>query len=452
MNNFEKWANQFGYTSFGEKNISRQMDRWTDGEWSEGSFDNPQINSGGEYNQPDNISNLDNWRNVEWKNNPSGLNAHGEQLPSMAQQWDYYGNAYYGEGIVGWAREAVGIMGDGLLNVFDQKSRAAKQEIQKTRSTEGSGISETGAAHGAEDVAAMLTAWKNLTLGGDATDDEVTAGDVVASVFSIPANIIDVGVKELIHAAEGIGIGAQKIIGTPVLVARQAMNRRLYERALAEGVDALPGWKQDEARFMLSSDDAIFYTDSLVNKLGGSIVEFFGGERAPLQAVKGGANLQYLYSETPWMDAWKASKMFYTMAASGVTLEHEFHRRVQAGENPSIVASEMKNPYTQGFFELFIDPLEAVGVIAKGVKFTSNLADGTKYFGLVEEVADGISDIAKAVDAGDDAALIAASSDVVQNLSQTAARINNKVDGLGSRFKLLGGLDTNGLRAHYHGS
>ena len=137
---------------------------------------------------------------------------------------------------------------------------------------------------------------------------------------------------------------------------------------------------------------------------------------------------------------WQAGRIMYSNTINPA-LKTEFIRRYQAGENPYLLSLELGNPIAEGIGQTILDPLNFVGMAAKGAKATRTYKNTVQYVGkAVSEVADDLADIGKATDAGSLKKIVLGTHAAVQRTKQTFLEFD--------KGKGIAKLLTSGKRSH----
>lgn len=142
-----------------------------------------------------------------------------------------------------------------------------------------------------------------------------------------------------------------------------------------------------------------------------------------------------------WKDNYQASRAAYSLFGNEA-LKQEYIRRYKQGDDPALLAMELQSPWAEAVGELVVDPLNFVGLVAKGLKSEKTIATLTDEF---LKVAPDIEDALKIADDVSDADRAARLTTAVTAKIAENAKIASNLDDLAQNRGLLA-LTTDGKR------
>ncbi len=356
---------------------------------------------------PDPMDFIDTWRQQSYPQQFSGDNfiggenlpgPGGKALPSGALGWDWYGEPYYGEGLDGWWKkikskvqppetefdwdqnryigEQLGMKWDRskyiTQNIWDNLGKAYKA-AEGGAFSRGLGTALRGVSAG---TSAILDIFNEPS---EKLEQLLAAGSYVseATIYDTVNNLYGGGEKGAAMGKLAVGLASIRTLNNLEPLVRY-MNGPTPRYNLQSQIDG-DRWDITE-----------------------------GG----LPLVKPGSELD---------TAWKAGKMLYTGAINPLAYE-EAKRRIDAGEDPTLVVNELQNPYAEMGGQLILDPLNFIG------PFKMKALQGERRIRNATELQNASSDLINAMD----------DFGAFQKVNNAeVATVANKLDNLSTRYNLF---------------
>lgn len=240
------------------------------------------------------------------------------------------------------------------------------------------------------------------------------------SALEVPVKGVNLAAKTVIDAFQLVADTTEQVLG---------MNKTMRRYADEQGSQMPDVLEVDFDPIKIGEDYAI--QDELVNTFLRNVTPVLNAYDAIRFWTAPGTFKQ---KTEALKTGWYESRMLYTELVKP-SVEQEFLRRVQAGENPDLLAIEMQDPYAELVGELIFDPLNLVAGTAKANKF-KNMVETAQDLG---GVSDEITDILKIGSQGTTEAQISASLDqAVDKIIDFGYR---KVDDGSTVQKVIGKLE-----------
>lgn len=312
----------------------------------------------GQMNAADFDANIEAWQrdiypsqfgpDFQWKPGNDTVGPDGSKLPKGALGWDWAGNAYYGDGWGGAAKEwasKVAFGTDPYAGEVVAKKPAGGMSLpgmdpNRVRQDAGEVV----------DVWETVGNWWQKWVEGSDSPVGVVGRAVQETVGGGIQNLgaAAKGVKRLAGAAEGLANAGEGSILPDYRNAKWSdwINQTLTAPITINGVtrentltpEDMPGW------------------DTLVDKIAAMT--------PPMLAYNA---LRTLTSPQDWdekkrdiNEGYQSAQIMYSTFIQPA-LQEEYIRRLRAGENPILLARELENPWAEMVGELILDPLNLIG-------------------------------------------------------------------------------------------
>lgn len=308
--------------------------------------------------------------------------------------FDPNGNAYFGSGITGWTKK---LAYKALTAQWDDSSKY--EENQATVQQGFDKLKEVNWGEAAKEFLKDVTPIVGITedianvkengltaenvFGPDRTKAMSGAWDVIKGIWGVGSSekspisgvvkLVNIGAEAAIDVFQMFADTAESVIG---------LNKTM-RTYVDENGSKLPDLM--EADFDPKKiKDKYMFTDELVNTFARSII-------APLNVYD---NYRFWTAPGTFKEktaalsqGWEENKMLYSELVRP-SIEEEFKRRVKAGEDPTLLAMELQDPFAELAGELIFDPLNVTAPIAKANKFSDIVKTGSNLGGVSDDVVD----------------------------------------------------------------
>jgi hypothetical protein len=351
------------------------------------------------------------------------LGQQGEPLPYGAKGWLPTGEPDYGPGLAGWWNGLVsrmtapvgdnGIYRPGGSLVVNKQTVPAGQDIWAdfpSNAPEG----------GTQTTIDLPQTWRNIKAGEEGAALAYAAratNEVVTQAMNLYSEA-GIKTKQTLGIARGIGEAADKA----------APGKAITLENIREATGA--SWIPEQAQLLLDLMPAVTGFNSL---LAWKSPEFRRQLEFDLSnPLKGG---HPFLKENSQMDAaYQAGRMQYT-AYIDPAARAEFIHRYNGYESAAALRAELENPWAELVGELIFDPLNFVGVGAKGARDAIRIAAASKEF--VEPVAEVAEAFARHADVLDDVKAVEGLDDLVQAQMAASKRVAAGLDELAQDRRML---------------
>jgi hypothetical protein len=273
----------------------------------------------------------------------------GQELPNLAEGWDAYGRPYYGEGLKGFF--------NGVASRITQPIEDAPALTEGTESLMKHIKEQYTKTPDLETVKDVASSWQQVmgkmwdNAWGKARNWETDSGKPTG--FAYAARIAEETAGAVIAGFDQIGKGGKRAVGTAYFIGKD-----LSDQSRLPSLNILPGDAEipEAVLNVLGIDrEAYIETFNTVNPISFAW-NILRAIEAPVDdkgAVIG--------------DAITASRIAMTGVLSEATRK-EYVRRVNAGENPFLLQTELENPLAELVGELMFDPLNYVAPFLRVAK------------------------------------------------------------------------------------
>lgn len=290
------------------------------------------------------------------------------ELPFMAEAIDAHGQAYYGEGLKGWARKTYAkIFDPKFFNPAPTKEQADMMDAANKKGTDQlnrmgwdkwveswTGISASDVTQTATALATGVNQKKEVDpLTGEVKMVEASSFEKATGIFK---NILGAE-KRGLYQAVWTGLD---ILGTGDKLSRKVQTFNAALDDIGDTSSVLPD--VTNASTMLPK----FFGDSPTTQRLGRILDAMGDNLNPIfalynvaRAVTAPGTLSQKWKTVT--DTMQGSNMVYTMYWDAAKKE-EFMRRVQAGENPDLLTAQLENSWVELGGSIIGDPTGYLGM------------------------------------------------------------------------------------------
>jgi hypothetical protein len=350
----------------------------------------------------------------------------GQPLPYGAKGWLPDGEPDYGPGLTGWWNGLVsrmtapvgdnGIYRPGGSLVTRQKDVVANDDLWADFPSNTPG----GEKVGTQATVDLPQTWRNIKAGEEGAALAYAAratNEVVTQAMNLYSEA-GIKTKQTLGIARGIGEAADKA----------APGKAITLENIREATGAT--WIPEQAQLLLDLMPTVTGFNSL---LAWKSPEFRQQLEFDLSNLwKGG---HPFLKENSQMDAaYQAGRMQYT-AYIDPAARAEFIHRYNGYESAAALKAELENPWAELVGELIFDPLNFVGVGAKGARDASRIAAASKEF--VEPVAEVAEAFARHADVLDDVKAVEGLDDLVQAQMAASKKVAAGLDELAQDRRML---------------
>lgn len=371
----------------------------------------------------------------EWDYKNAQADQNGNPAPAGSQGYDPLGRPYFGPGITGTFKKYYHqLMGAPTSGVGLDNWNAIVDDFKKAETQRGQEWKETNFDILKRSAAGLFGAESANTDGGKLTEQDTAALDGVNQKLKDRQKQIEEEIK-----AGGGSVNPQSLQSA-------ISNDELYKNILRER-NSLAGTNLNKASTVDLGGQSFSLLTPVVRATQVGLTALIDILQEPAQKIEqlAGANLKAIEStEGTIQTRSKLGNFFLSMTPVGVynqmrfvfspktpqekmellktgwdsgrilysemydeTIQAEFERRAEEGEDPQLLAMELANPWAEMAGQLILDPLNAIGFFSKAAKagaITDDVADQVKAVsGLSDspEFVNAIENMAKAGGEGD---------------------------------------------------
>ena len=332
-------------------------------------------------------------------NETNKLGPGGKQLPEGALAWDAYGRPFFGTGYWGWLTEMLTrldrpiedapAMSEGIKDITDKFNKEyLSYEDPEMMSPEYLKKKWGHVKHAGGILGQLWTnMWNNLR------NLETEAGGPTPIAYG--ARYLEEGVRAVLTAFDRIGKVGKAAVGTAYFTAHDiADDSTLPSLNEMLGEAEAPGWVLD----VLKIDQEEFI--GFINRVDPLSLAW-----DVVRAIQAPISLEE--KKAIFGDAVTASRITMT-GMLNETVRHEYIRRVKAGEDPGLLATELEDPLAELAGELIFDPLNYIGALMKFAKSGLFIKQASKIL----DVPDDVNDIIHAAQMADEMGALEKSQDL----------------------------------------
>lgn len=403
---------------------------------------NPQqkLNIGG--NGAQNVSNSNFGQNAgqaEFDYKTSQVNQFGETLPENAKGWTPQGQVDWGGGLTGWANKVYHNVtgGDNREKVWEPLTEGAKAFFAGNSPRAKTLLKSAGEQFMSDISVVEDSAQGNIGESLRATGDKL--GEVLPrnleeatdlKRYGEGAAITIAGVGDLYEQLRD-GFGGDSPL-TPVLRGAESLVGGVFEGMGA--VAQIPKFGFGAMQGIDSAGEGSWLPDFTKEEVVGETFSKI------LNVPLAGYNiLRTMTAPGTWqskqdmvVDNAQAGRVFFSSLVEPA-IQQEFMRRMQAGEDPRLLAMELQNPWAELVGELIFDPMNAIGKFGKATQVAGMIDDAHDFSTTSRTLAN--PELGKLLDdalrVGSDEAIAAALPKIVDTHITTIAQ---KLDDTSSVF------------------
>lgn len=352
----------------------------------------------------------------------------GKQLPEGALAWDNYGRPYFGTGFKGWWAEVESRLDrpfedspsiiEGVKEAYKEVEESTDWDKIAEESERGFGVGFESVKWGGKTLAKMMSSvWDNFK------NSHKESGDPTPIAYV--ARYFEEGARLVFTAFDRIGKAGKAAVGTAYFTAHDiADDSTLPSLNEMLGEAEAPGWVLD----VLKIDQ-----EKWVNVINNIDPLSFAWD--VVRSIEAPTSLDE--KKAIFGDAIIASRITMTGMLNEAT-RHEYVRRVKAGEDPGLLATELENPIAELAGELLLDPLNFVGILTKFGKSGLFIKQASK----VLDVPDDMGDIIRVAQTADDLGALEKSQEVRKWVMESVDTIKNRHLADSRKVGLLGHTTT----------